>query len=316
MYTLAQIIQAEAGSDPAGGFAVASTIQNRAQSGLFGTSDPTEIVNQPGQFAGSLTGANGPGNVPAISQITSQNQAYADAIQNGTLSQFGNTGNALYFQSNQGQASTVVGGSSANIGGNYFSNRMGQPDSAFVAPQFGGAGGAGGANDTFDGVSFDGSTTGGIVNTTGNTGGESFTTAPDGSIDISQFSTPSTVDFGDLADNTFDGAADPAAVASGAGGAAGAGIAGVAGGGIAVDLTDPTNVAINAGKDIQAGAGTVGQDVQTSAGGIAGTAASILNSFEAYTSRAFVVAALVLLGALFIAFGLGMFGKREAASVA
>lgn len=120
-----------------------------------------------------------------------------------------------------------------------------------------------------------------------------------------------SVDFNDIGDDTFDGAADPAAVASGAGGALGAGIAG---GGIAVDLTDPANVAINAGKDIQAGAGTVGKDVQTSAGGIAGTAASILNSFETYTSRAFVVIALVLLGALFIAFGLGMFGKREAAA--
>jgi hypothetical protein len=46
--------------------------------------------------------------------------ALASAIQNGTLSNYGDTGNAQYFQSNQGQASTVVGGNSANIGGNYF----------------------------------------------------------------------------------------------------------------------------------------------------------------------------------------------------
>jgi hypothetical protein len=45
--------------------------------------------------------------------------ALASAIQNGTLSNY-DTGNAQYFQSNQGQASTVVGGNSANIGGNYF----------------------------------------------------------------------------------------------------------------------------------------------------------------------------------------------------
>lgn len=138
-YTVAQIIQGEAGT-PAGQFAVAATIQNRVAAGNFG-SNALDVVNAPGQFTGHLTGSGGPGAVPALSAVTPQSQAYADAIDNGTLSNYGSTGNALYFQSNQGQPSTVVGGSSVNIGGNYFTDRQGQPSSNFQPPVYGGTDG-------------------------------------------------------------------------------------------------------------------------------------------------------------------------------
>lgn len=322
-YSIAQIIQAEAGGNAAGGFAVASTIQNRAQSGLFGTSDPLAIVNQPGQFAGNLTGPGGPGYVPPLSAVTPQNQAYADAIQNGTLSQYGNTGNALYFQSNQGQASTVVGGSSPNIGGNYFSDQMGQPSGSFIAPSYGGAN-AVGENDIysdFTGGTVPNDVVGGTI-TTGD--GDIFGTLS-GGVSGGGVATGAagSADFGDLPDNIFDGStalpSDAATAVSGVNASSlASSLGGAAGGGIPINLTDegqlPSSVS-GAGTAAKAGLTTAGSDVQTAAGGLAGTAASIINSAEAYTSKAIVVIALVLMGAIFVALGLGLFGKRELAAV-
>jgi len=132
-YSIAQIIQAEAAT-PEGQFAVASTIFNRSRSPLFGSSNPLDIANAPGQFAGHLGGSN-PGFVPAHPSAFAQQ--LADAVQNGNLSDYGDPGNALYFQSNQGQPSTVVGGRSAYIGGNYFTDQFGQPSANFQAPSFG-----------------------------------------------------------------------------------------------------------------------------------------------------------------------------------
>ena len=121
--TLAQTIQGEAGSNPANQFAVAATIYNRMQAGTFpGGSDPIAIVNAPEQYIGSST--------PNASA-----EQLASAIQNGTLSQYGNVGNAVNFQSNQ---NVIAGGT--NIGGNYFSDNFGPPTANFVAPQYGGAG--------------------------------------------------------------------------------------------------------------------------------------------------------------------------------
>jgi hypothetical protein len=65
-----------------------------------------------------------------------------------------------------------------------------------------------------------------------------------------------------------------------------------------------------AGTEVQAGATAAGSDIEKAAGGIAGTAASIFNSLETYTSSAFVVIALSVFGLIFVAFGLSMFGKR------
>jgi Cell Wall Hydrolase len=125
--TLAQTIQGEAGgSGAAGMFAVAATIANRANAGTFpGGSDPTAIVNAPQQFVG----------FSATPSATAQ--TFANAIQNGTLSNYGSLGNAVNFQS-VGHA--TMGGNSVNIGGNVFSDNLGPASSNFVAPAYGGAG--------------------------------------------------------------------------------------------------------------------------------------------------------------------------------
>jgi hypothetical protein len=152
-YSVAQIIQAEAPtSSPAGQFAVAATIYNRMQAGSFGGTDALSVANAPGQFAGHLTGSGGPGAVPSTTS------AYAAqlgaALEAGQPPPGGSTGNALYFQSNQGQPSTVVGGQSVNIGGNYFSDQFGQPSANFQPPSYTGGGGgiAGGPADGSSGV--------------------------------------------------------------------------------------------------------------------------------------------------------------------
>ena len=138
--TLAQTIQGEAGgSGAAGMFAVAATIQNRINAGTFpGGSDATAIVNAPQQFVGFS--AN-----PSPTATT-----FANAIQNGTLSNYGSLGNAVNFQS-VGHA--TMGGNSVNIGGNVFSDNLGPASSNFQAPQYGGAGTlANGAPDTSSGL--------------------------------------------------------------------------------------------------------------------------------------------------------------------
>lgn len=148
--SLAQTIQGEAGSNPANQFAVAATIYNRMQAGNFpGGSDPTAIVNAPQQFVGFAATPN------------STAQQFADAIQNGTLSNYGSTGNAVNFQSGQTAANNGFTNGGANIGGNYFSDRFGAPTSNFQAPQYGGSNGsiAQGPADTSSGstVGSDGS---------------------------------------------------------------------------------------------------------------------------------------------------------------
>lgn len=122
--TLAQTIQGEA-SDPAGQFAVASTIWNRSRAGTFpGGTNPVAVANAPQQYVGYAA-------TPSANA-----QALADAIQNGTLDHFGTTGNAVNFQSG---ATAAANGLTAgtNIGGNWFSDRFGAPSSSFVAPSLG-----------------------------------------------------------------------------------------------------------------------------------------------------------------------------------
>lgn len=129
--SVAQTIQGEAGSDPAHQFAVASVIYNRMQQGGFGGSSASQIVNAPDQFTGFAATPN------------SSAQQFAAAIENGTLPQYGNTGNAVYFQ--QAGSNTTLGSRSpgvVNIGGNNFSDQWGSPSAAFQAPQYAAAGGA------------------------------------------------------------------------------------------------------------------------------------------------------------------------------
>lgn len=96
------------------------------------------------------------------------------------------------------------------------------------------------------------------------------------------------------------GATTPTSAASAAAG----------GGGINVNLTDETQLAPDvaaAGKSVQAGAGTIGSDVTGAATGIVGTATSAFNNLQTYFSSAVVVTALVVMGLIFVAFGLSMF---------
>lgn len=122
--TLAQTIQGEA-SDPAGQFAVAATIFNRAKLGTFpGGTNPVAVANAPQQYVGYAA-------TPSANAV-----ALADAIQNGTLDHFGTTGNAVNFQSGSTAAANGLT-AGTNIGGNWFSDRFGPPSSNFVAPQLG-----------------------------------------------------------------------------------------------------------------------------------------------------------------------------------
>lgn len=126
-----------------------------------------------------------------------------------------------------------------------------------------------------------------------------------------------SVDFNDIGANAFDQdlPSDPASAV----GSVNAGtLAQSLGGGAPINITDlpglDTSVT-GAGSAIQKGAGTIGTDVQQSAGGIVGTAASIFNNAQTYFSSAVVVVALVILGLVFVAFGLGMFKHNLAAAV-
>ena len=68
-----------------------------------------------------------------------------------------------------------------------------------------------------------------------------------------------------------------------------------------------TGEASIAGQAVQKGLGQAGTDVQQAAGGIAGTLTSAILSLETYTSEVFVVVAIVVVGVILIAYGLGLF---------
>jgi hypothetical protein len=77
------------------------------------------------------------------------------------------------------------------------------------------------------------------------------------------------------------------------------------------DLPGADTPITGAGKSVQSGVGTVGGDITSGVGGLTGTAASAISSLETYTYSAFVGIALVVMGIIFIAFGLGVFGKHR-----
>jgi Phage tail lysozyme len=84
---------------------------------------------------------------------------------------------------------------------------------------------------------------------------------------------------------------------------------GSVGGGVAIDLTDPTNVASTAGGDVQKGLGTVGTAATSSTNSIDSYLSSAINSLEKSFGEAFLMIALVVMGIVLVAFGLGLFGK-------
>jgi hypothetical protein len=131
----------EAGSDPAAQFAVAATINNRLQAGNFpGVSGGAYgVVNAPSQYVGFSATPN------------ASAQAFADAIDQGTLGQYGNVGNATFFQTAGSNTTLGRNPNTTNIGGNNFSDAWGNPTANFQAPQFNGFGTSTGVADNASG---------------------------------------------------------------------------------------------------------------------------------------------------------------------
>src|SRR5271166_6108317 len=152
--SVASTIQGEGGNSRADMFAVAATIWNRMKSGNFpGGSDPYGIVNAPLQYVAPVT---------APSAFATE---LANAIQNGTLPQYGDVGNAVNFQSGQTAVNSGLTQGGTNIGGNYFSDRLGSPTSSYRPPVYGGTSSASTATGT-GGAGADGA-----ANPTSNDGG-------------------------------------------------------------------------------------------------------------------------------------------------
>lgn len=336
---LANVIQGEAlGGSSADAFGVASTIQNRLNNGGWG-STIAQVVT-PSQFNGYATAAPGS---PAYT--------YAQAIFDGNLSSYGNTGNATYYTAsnfstnpsapnyvNPSMQGVASSGNVLTPGGNSYAtgSATGPSTNGVILPSLGGSNGGddfidpnfnyGGGNvaqgDTITASSFDsgsalapglsGSGTVGFNATTpgaSGLGGGSTLFGGDTSGDSVTYANPGSDDIGDFYPDA----------ASGAGSTAGGAVGAVAGaGGAPVDITDLPGLdqsVSGAGKAVQTGAGTIGTDVQQAAGGIAGTAASIFNNAQTYFSGAVAVIALVILGLIFVAFGLSMFKHNLAAAV-
>jgi hypothetical protein len=302
---LAGVIQGEAGSDPNEQFAVASTISNRL-SGLFGN------------FGGSISSVVSPSAFNGFSNTPNANAtALATAIFNGNnLSQFGNPGNVTFFSAsnnstNPGAANFVNpsmqgvanAGNTVSPGGNSFSTgtSAGPSLGGTVLPQLGATGSASGIPGINSSVSIsDDQLTPNLLSAANQGVGAD---APD----------LTDADFAGLTDADIVGPTSSAATTAGtsatsaATGAAGAG-------GTPINITDlpGADTAIKgAGSSVQSGLSGVATGVTGAANAVAGTAASVINSFESFTSNAFVVIALVVMGVIFVAFGLGMFGKRQ-----
>jgi hypothetical protein len=247
-----------------------------------------------GQFYASYNqGTGNPANITSLSTLASANPgAYNNFTQNA--GQYANTP----------LASVIGNGTASGLGSGTYSTGLGSYEDIPSEDASGGT------------TDLSGFSTG--VN--GATGGNQWvaTTNPDGS--VSYTDQGQTLDWSNLPDNAFDNSTVAPAITSGAAATAATPATAAAGGagGIAVNLTDETQLPSSvsgAGTAAKAGLTTAGSDVQTAAGGLAGTAASIVNSAEAYTSKAIVVIALVLMGAIFVALGLGLFGKRELAAI-
>lgn len=345
---LASVIQGES-STSEGQFGVASVIYNRLQAGAAGgVSDSLSGVVTPGNFNGYNSNPSSYAQQLA-NDIWNGNAPSGGSTGNALYFAAPSTSNAAWANPNTASGQGLFA-NGTNLGGNYYSDQMGPPSVNFQAPSFGGAsssvyGGVdpitgesgfasdassdvvGGANtngifNNLDNNIFDGGTSPGGIGSDAVAGGTAG--APDAS----------SVDWSDVPDNAFDGSTAASGVAGGTSPISPSGMTGIsssgavgtqgsvgtigAGGGIAVDLTDesglPSSVS-GAGTAAKSGLTTAGSDVQSAAGGIVGTLASTINSAETYTSRAFVMIALVVMGAIFVAFGLGLFGKRQLAAI-
>lgn len=332
MSLLAQIIagEAQAGSN-ADSFGVASTISNRLNSPSFSQYGSTALAQATagGQFSAYPN---------ALGTPTAYQQSLADALESNNLSAFGNTGNATYYNA-PGFAYTNNGTNAYGSGSNVYSNVFRrQPNGSFSLPQMNGSTVAGGSLQDGDFIdpnfdyagaqnpvtasSFDsgsmlapglsGSGTVGYNATTAGSsglgGGSTLFGGSDASGDSVTYANPTSSDIGDFYPDA-PLPSDPAGAVGPLSNVAGGSLISSLGG-APIDIVNlpglDTSVS-GAGKAVQTGAGTIGTDVQQSAGGIAGTAASIANAAQTYFSGAVAVIALVVLGLVFVAFGLGMF---------
>lgn len=280
--TVAQTIQGEAGDDPAAQFAVASVIANRVAAGGFGGASASSVVNAPNQFtagSGVTPGANA--------------TALAQAIEQGNLSQYGSTGNALYFQT-AGSGLPVDTASGANIGGNVFSDAYGAPTAQFQAPSL---------SDNFKNFTTPGNVPGTFTTEQGNPG------QPGSNVPTTESSTTPDGFPSELPSNPND--PNISITQSGdtsGGGSSSTGLApgeGDYGGPTGVDepgtYTLPNPLGAGAGDQIPS---TTGSDPTGSGGGATGatvpTAASGLSAILAYLTDKGVRFALIALGILLV----------------
>ena len=302
VYTLAQIIAGEAqhGSD-ADSFGVASTIANRASVNLGGYgSDAFSQATAPSQFS-AYPNALGTPNAYQLS--------LAEAAQNGTLSDYGNTGNALYYNGAGGSSYNTyasASGSGYGSGSNVYSDAYGKPASSnFVLPQANGTTTANAASGGASGYDF-----GDVVNNDASSAGGG--NDPLGySLTENNTATGSagSADFNDVGNNIFDGSQDTTALGNDQGTPSlGGGVSMGAlptGGGAPVNITDLPGL----DSAVTTGTKTVGTDTENAAGGIVGTIVSVFNKGQTYASGAVVVVGLVILGLIFVAYGLAMFKR-------
>jgi hypothetical protein len=164
VYTLAQIIQGEA-KNAYDQFGVASVIQNRAAQNYLGFgSDPFAQATAPNQFSAWPN---------ALQTPSPHALALANALNNGTLNEFGSTGNALFYNApgtNPAYASGV--GNSYGPGTNQYSDIFNAPPSSnFQLPTYGA--GTGNISAGPDPLSTPGSAGDGLgsIWTPGNSGG-------------------------------------------------------------------------------------------------------------------------------------------------
>lgn len=275
--TLASIIYGEAGNQGYAGMqGVGSVILNRANTNLNGYgSDVLSQALAPNQFQGQSGSYN------------STAYSIAQQVYSGTLPD--NTGGALYYAnpsaSTAAWATSLNSSNSYQIGAHYFTNNTsGVP---FAGP----------GNNVVSSEPLASSSTGDYVDMN-----------------------PADSNFGDISGLSVAGVnapigADSGSILSGGSGALsnipGGSLISALGGGTPINITDlpGADTAISgAGTNVQSG-------LTGAANAVAGTFAGGLNALQTYTSSLFVVVALVVLGVIFIAFGLGMFGKRQVEAI-
>lgn len=317
---LAGIIQGEA-RNPNDQFGVASTIYNRTI-GASGYTGPGygqsafDAATARGQFSAYPNAMQTP--TPYATQL-------ATALVNGNLSDYGNTGNATYYNAPNYNAAYSSGvGNSYGAGTNQYSDAYNSPPSSnFVLPQAGAASSTGGSGgtDAFGPMSvgpdtsgtFQPSTTSGMESSVAGsdsltglghlspaydpngvgynaltTGMNGATTAPDLS---ASGGVPSNLNYGDFTTQPM-GITAPTADAGQAGQ-----------GGVPVNITDLSNLpkaVTEAGKAVGSGETSLSQGVQSAASNLGQTAVSAGTGFVARSG--FILAGLVILAGAFVFF--------------